>query len=114
MKYFHVVPVTRAEAERAFASGDPTRIVAALLGIAYHDPDWEWVQEKCIGFAGDPRPNCRQVAALCFGHLARIHGKLDTTRVGPVLDKLRCDSDRSVASAAATAAEDVVQFVGKP
>ena len=43
-----IEPITRQEAEVAFASGVSREICLALVGLVYHDRRPEWLQEKCI------------------------------------------------------------------
>jgi hypothetical protein len=91
MKYGKVTPMSRAEAEVALSSGSPDAINRALLSLAYHDNDWHWVQDTCIKFTNYPDPQVSGLAVTCLGHLARIHQVLDTEKVLPILQKLRCD-----------------------
>jgi hypothetical protein len=43
--------------------------------LTFHDPDWRWVQEKCIRLCLDPEPHRRvlarphRVRIFCFGRL---------------------------------------------
>jgi len=91
--------MTREEAESAFASGDSEEIAFALVNVAFHDPDWRWVQEKCLGLAQNDIAAVRQIAVTCLGHVARIHRELDLERVLPVLNKLSRDSEVHVEDA---------------
>jgi hypothetical protein len=87
-RYQEVRPITRAKAEVDLVSAIPSTRIDALLSLAYHDPELDWVQDRCIQFTEDPDPGVRRMAVLCFGHLARIHQKLDLDRVLPILHRL--------------------------
>jgi hypothetical protein len=102
-------PITREEAEAAFASGQPERIAHALVAVALHESDWRWVQERCLVFARDDVATVRQVAVTCLGHVARIHRRLDLERVLPALDELSRDPEVQVGDAL----DDVRMFVGR-
>ena len=91
MKYHEVVPISRHDASLAFSSGSPHDIAHALIRVVYHDPDWRWAQELCIEYAKHPDSDVAGLAVTCFGHLARIHGKLDLERVLPILEELKQD-----------------------
>ncbi|HLM00599.1 MAG TPA: hypothetical protein VK400_06055 [Pyrinomonadaceae bacterium] len=91
--YHRVLPIDRAEVEAAFASGDSRRICDALVSAAFYDSDWLWVQDKCLHFVDSSFPDARRLSIVCFGHLARIHGKLEMNKVLPVLEKLRDDAE---------------------
>ncbi|GGH07193.1 hypothetical protein GCM10011586_24320 [Silvibacterium dinghuense] len=72
-------------------SSDEQQISNALLSAAYYDPDWKWVQEKCLAFSYHRASAVRWNAATCFGHLARIHRQLDLEIVLQRLEELRAD-----------------------
>ena len=84
-----VTPITQSEAEAGLASGVPDTICDALVRITYHDPDWRWVQEKCLELAGHADPQVAGLAVTCLGHLARIHRVLDLEKVLPTLRRLQ-------------------------
>lgn len=102
-------PISREEANAAFASHDPERIAHALVNVAFHDADWRWVQEKCLGFAQADVAAVRQIAVTCLGHVARVHRCLDLDRVLPTLDELSRDSEVQVGDAL----DDIQMFVGR-
>lgn len=95
MRFEQVIQIGRDEAEDAFASGDAWRICDALVRIAYHDPDWRWVEMKCLEFTSHPDMSIRMVAVICFSHIARIHGVLHVEKVLPVLRELERDPELS-------------------
>jgi hypothetical protein len=107
MIYHEPQPLSRDEAEHIFASHDTSAIASALVDIAFHDGDWRWVQNKCLGFARHPAPAVRQVAVTCLGHVARIHRTLDLAAVLPVLDELSRDSSVTTEDAL----DDIRMFV---
>lgn len=92
-------------------SGEVQRIVNALLGLAFHDEDWKGVQDLCIQYSNHPHYNVKGIAILCFGHLARIHGKLETEKVLPIVKKALRDSNDFVVGHANSALGDIQFFV---
>jgi hypothetical protein len=107
--YESIEPVGREEAEAAFQSGDPSEVVRALLGLALHDPDLEWVQSQCFRLASHPDVWVRRNVATSLGHLARIHRRLDVERVTSLLDQLA--SDPEVAGWVEDAWDDLHMFI---
>ncbi len=103
--------MTREEAESAFASNDPEQITFALVNAAFHDPDWRWVQDKCLDFTRNNFPEVRRMAATCLGHLARIHRILELNKVAPALKELLKDPERHVRGSAEDAMEDIKIFM---
>jgi hypothetical protein len=79
--YEDVAPVTKDEAGVAVESHDTHRIVHAMLGVTFYDSDWEWVQEWCLRFLESTDRDVRNTAITCLGHLARIHKKINKTKV---------------------------------
>lgn len=77
--------VSREEAARIFASGNAKEIAAALVDITFHDPDWRWLQSKCLSFTPNNDSIVRRAAITCLGHVARIHKRLDLETVLPVI-----------------------------
>ncbi len=92
--------------------GSPAQKAEALLSLAYHDPDGHWVEELCLSLVDDLSPEVRGMAAMCFGHLARIHGRLDLDRVLPVLRRLAVDP--LVAPRANDALDDIEVYLRPP
>jgi hypothetical protein len=108
--YIEPTSITRVEAERVFRAADTMAICHALVGVTFHDPDRQWVEEWCLTFCESPDPELRQLAATCLGHLARIHRSLDLERVLPVLRRL--SADPLVSGSVDTAMDDIEQFLG--
>ena len=109
MIYREADPIARQDAELAFSSGDIGEMCHTLVQIAFHDPDWRWVQAKCLDFGRDHRHELRCIAATCIGHLARIHGVLDMDLVSPLLHELLKDPKAS--GCAQDALEDLEMFL---
>ena len=102
---------SRKEAAEIFASEDIDSILRLMVGLAYYDPDWKWVQDKCLTLSEHKVFNLRYIAALCFSHLARIHGELDLNQVRPVLLRLENDPEPYVRGMATEAIEDIEHFL---
>lgn len=92
-KYEEITPISRSEAQLILDQGDPDGIPLTLLRLAYHDPDWTWVQDLCVSLSTHRSKWIRQTCVVCFSHLARIHGKLERQKVMPVLDRLLHDPE---------------------
>lgn len=109
MRYVEVEPITRPEAEVAFASGVSHAICHALVRLVYHDPDWKWLQEKCIEMSENSDSEVAGVAVTCFGHLARIHRTLDLERVLPILKTLQVNPE--IAGRVEDALDDIEMYL---
>jgi hypothetical protein len=108
-KYHEIFPMSRSELERLTDSGNDSAIIEGLLSAAFYDPEWRWVQNLCLRFLADPDSGIRSNAAMCLGHVARIHGQLDIEVVVPRLTELLRDT--SIAPWAEDALEDIKFFL---
>jgi hypothetical protein len=81
----------------------------ALLSLTNHDPDRRWLEEQLVGVIDSSLDlQVRQLAVICLGHLARIHGAI-SQQVREKLISLKMIPDFS--SRAKNAIEDVDIFV---
>jgi hypothetical protein len=92
-KYQPVERRTREQVEALLAAGDAKRMVSALLSAAYYDPDWRWVQGKCLFHLTHADVWVRRTAANCLGLLAVFHKKLDAQVVLPALKNAAADPE---------------------
>jgi hypothetical protein len=93
MRYEEPTPMSREEVAAAVASADPPIVCRALVSVALHDPDWEYAESLALQHVRDASPDVRRAAVTSLGHVARIHRKLHTDRVLPVLDELARDAE---------------------
>jgi hypothetical protein len=96
-------------AEKAFGSQKPEAICRALVAVAFCEPDWKWVQDKCLCFLQNKDPAISGLAATCLGHVARIHQKLEREKVVAALCS-RCE-DTDIAGRIEDALNDINMFV---
>ena len=109
--YQEALPISRVTASQIFnnASSDDL-ITNALLRLTLHDPDWQWVLNKCIEFTAYDSKQVQRIAIQCIGHLARIHNQLDLSVVLPLLAKLR--QDPALANVTEDTLDDISVFMG--
>ena len=84
---------TREQVESMLASGDVKQIAKALASAAYYDPDWRWVQSRCLFYLTHADVEVRRSAATCLGLLAVFHKKLDVAVVVPALKYAAADPE---------------------
>jgi hypothetical protein len=97
--------------EKAFVSRQPKVICHALVAAAFCEPDWKWVQDKCLYFLQNADPEISGLAATCLGHVARIHQKLERDKVIAALDARRENSE--IAGRIEDALDDINMFIKK-
>jgi hypothetical protein len=113
-----VEPHTKEEAEVAFAQGTREQIRDALLGVAYYEKDWRWVQSACLAFLNGSDTYLQGLAITCLGHLAMFHKTLDLAIVLPALQAHASDPQLAPAlydafGDIASQVEDTSYFVEK-
>ena len=107
-------PYSHEEAAAAFCSRDDQVVCNALVGVAFHDPDWRWVQSQCALLASHSSSAVRGLVATCLGHLARIHRQIDRDVVDPILESLAADRDPAVAGRVQDTLDDFDIFLRGP
>ncbi|HEX5219687.1 MAG TPA: hypothetical protein VFZ59_08980 [Verrucomicrobiae bacterium] len=76
-----------------------------------HDEDFYFAQEICIKLSAHNHFNVRGNAVLGFGHIARVHRKLNQAVVQPIIQAALHDQDDYVRGQAEAAADDTTRFL---
>jgi hypothetical protein len=105
LRYEEPPPSTPADVRAALDGGDAAGAATALVGAALHHEQWREVQALCLELLEGADRSLAAVAATCLGHLARIHGELDTDTVLPALRRHR--DDETVGPHAEDALDDI-------
>lgn len=109
MKFNQPAPQPKAEILAEVASENFERICKALTSAALHEPDRARVEALIIRFLSHEDPFVRGVAALSAGHVARLHGALDTQRITPLIERLL--DDPRTRGKASDALDDIHMFL---
>jgi hypothetical protein len=101
--------VAKEQAEKVFQGNSSEEIVHALLGVTEHAADWEWVEDRSLGFLDSQLPDVRNAAITCLGHLAQTRRKLNKPKILAALTKKLADPE--CAGRAEDAIEDIEMFI---
>ena len=112
MKYEAIPALSVAQVEAAMLRNEPEELLVAVLSAALHASNLEWAQGVCGTLSVHGHFNVRGNAILGFGHLARIHGRLDRVVVQPIIEAGLVDPNEYVRGQADAAADDVEHFLG--
>jgi hypothetical protein len=112
MRYDDIPVLTKEEILETLHRGDPEELKSVVLSAALGIDDWQWAQAICLQLSTHPEPVVRGNALLGFGHLARVHRRLDRDRVEPALRDARSDQDPYVRGQADSAADDIATYLG--
>ena len=108
MKYRALNPISREEAATAFASHLGHEVGMALARCAEFDPEYEWVESRCLEFVEHPSVEVRRAAAAALGNLARVHRRT-SIRTVEALERL-ARSTETAAGWAEDALDDLRMF----
>src|SRR5215217_466254 len=111
MKYETIEPRSKDEIESAISRNDPNDLLSAVISAALYSDDPDWAECICLHLANHEHFNVRGNAILGFGHIARIHGKLDEGRVKPLIEAALIDESDYVRGQAHATADDVEFFL---
>ncbi len=111
MRYEDIPILTKEEILEALHRADPEELETISLSASLGIDDWQWAQAVCLQLATHPEPGVRGNAILGFGHLARLHRRLDRDRVEPAIRDALNDRDADVRGHADSAAEDIATFL---
>ena len=107
VQYEELPAISRAEYAVASQSDSADEVAAAILRLALHDPDLEFVDSVCREQSESESLAVRRAAVLSLGYLARRTGRAsDASRT-----RLReLASDTTLAGAASDAIDDITTF----
>ncbi len=111
MRYEAIEPRSKEEIESAISRGEPDELSCAIISAALYSDDPVWAEDVCLRLAGHNNPNVRGNAVLGFGHIARVHKRLNERRVKPLIESALRDRSSYVRGQADAAAGDVEQFL---
>jgi hypothetical protein len=112
LKYEEPREWTRDEVERALRDDNPDALLMAVIAVSMNESDWKYAQDLCVKLASHPHFNVRGNAVLGFGHIARIHGKLDRPIVQPLIVAALQDESDYVRGQADSAVDDTKIYLG--
>lgn len=103
---------SREEVDKAIREDNRETLRIAVLGVCMYGDSGEYAQALCLKLSWHSDPSVRGNAVLGFGHIARVHRRLDREVVEPILHVALQDSDPYVRGHAASAIDDVRHFLG--
>jgi len=110
-KYEAIAPVTEQELQEALARNAPEELQLVALAVALHEPDADRAFATCARLAEHPDLGVRGNAMLGFGHIARLHRRLDE-RALPMIEAGLQDPAAWVRGQADSAAGEVQVLLG--
>jgi hypothetical protein len=102
---------SRAAVEDALAIDDTEALLRAVIAVSMHEEDQKYAEELCVRLSRHPYFNVRGNAVLGFGHIARVHGKLEKKVVQPIIVAALKDQDEYVRGQAEFAKDDTSHFL---
>lgn len=110
-KYEKIEELSQTEIETVILRDNPNELLYAVLSAAIYSDDSVWAEDVCIRLAAHEHYNVRGNAILGFGHIARIHEKLDEAKVKPLIESALEDESEYVRGQAEGTKDDVKFFL---
>ena len=111
MRYEAVPVIGEGDVERVLARGDLGELRLLALSFALHCENREQSEALCLRLATHEDGIVRGNAILGLGHVAHIHGTLTERVAKPAVEAALGDPNEWVRQQAASAAEDIEQFL---
>jgi len=111
LKYQEPDDWSRSSIENALAADRPEDLWRAVIAVSMHDEDWKYAQDLCVRLSRHRHFNVRGNAVLGFGHIARVHQKLDREVVSPIIEAALKDEEEYVRDHARSARDDTELFL---
>ena len=109
--YRKAVSWSRATVEAALLADDPELLLQAVVAVSMYEEDQRYAEELCVRLARHPHFNVRGNAVLGFGHIARVHRRLEKKIVQPIIAAALKDQDEYVRGQAHSAKDDTEHFL---
>jgi hypothetical protein len=93
--YESMDPISIRQAEQWLASGDPGKMLRALLRLSLHGPDFAYAERKALEYSEHPDVWVRRNVATALSHVSRVHGSIDLDAVMMTLVKMLDDPEVS-------------------
>jgi hypothetical protein len=107
LRYEALLPISRQEFATVMADGTTQERSEALLRLAVHEVDGEFVERVCLLLLDEHARDVRLSAVRALGHLARIHHGVGRDAVDR-LSSLQDDVEMS--GAVADALDDIATY----
>lgn len=106
MIYREIPEFSEEEIKQAVVNNDVDKLLRNVISVALYSEDANMLKISCIMFSNHANFNLRGNSILGFGHVARIHNKLDKSLVKPIIEKALLDENEFVRGQAENAKDD--------
>ena len=111
MKYEPIREYSKAEITKALTDNKADELLYIVLSVALYSDDFEYAENFCIQLSNHENFNVRGNAIQVFGHIARIHGKLNENKIKPIIENALKDKNKIVRGNAVDAKDDTEVFL---
>lgn len=111
VKYELIKHYSQAEIGKAVKDDDTDKLLLMVLSVTLYSDDREYAEEFCVQFSNHEHFTVRANAIQGFGHIARIHGKLNEEIVKPIIKRALKDENEFIRGNAIDAKDDAKTFL---
>ncbi len=111
MKYEPIKNYGKTEIEKALTDNNTNELALMVLSVALYSDNFEYAENFCIQLSNHKHFNVRGNAIQGFGHIARIHGKLNKSKIKPIIENALKNKNEYVHGNAVDAKDDTELFL---
>jgi len=111
VKYEPIKKYSKVDIEKAVADNNADELLLLVLSVALYSDDFEYAENFYVQLSIHEHFNVRGNAIQGFGHIARIHGKLNENKVKLIIESASKDKNKIVRGNAIDAKDDTKQFL---
>jgi hypothetical protein len=111
LKYESIKEYSEAEIIKVLADNNADELFYVVLSVALYSDNFEYAENFCVQFSNHEYFGVRGNAIQGFGHIARIHGKLNEAKIKPIIENALKDINEYVRGNAIDAKDDTKIFL---
>lgn len=112
MMYSEPAKFSKADVEYAILNDQIERLIEMTIAVSMYSEESLWAESVCFRLATHNDWNVRGNAILGFGHIARVHGKIERIEARQLINAALVDHEEYVRGQAESAADDVSHYLG--
>jgi len=111
MKYQSPSEYLKTEVESAIEHDVVSDLIQMVISVSIGSENADWAESVCRRLVRHSDEKVHGNAILGFGHIARVHGKLDLKEVAHLVSTALSDDKEYVRGQAESAADDLEQYM---
>ncbi len=111
MEYEEVGDYDQIKTQILLESNKESEVIQGLLSLVFYSCDYSLSLNRALFFSSHKNTYIKSCAIECFGHIARIHKKLDLKKVKPILKENKTNKNLIIKGKCIIALDDIEHFL---